>query len=255
MTSGDAADWFRYSGVKGARVFISATDLQSSTSPGRSKVTSLSTFNSNVMAARSAGTASSAYIKWSDYNYNYDSTAGSNDINYKNAFTALTGLGVDILVNITCSPGTFPLTSATDYAGWWEIWQHYYAQAFLLSRDYGIRRFSMFNEPNNWSGMTESDWLLRLRICSDAIQAGVADMNAANGKSITPLIYAPNTANGEGKYGSLIRLADDQTSRGGHSSRHSLGVKFSRNSRTNSSGRSGRGSGCDFRMARNTASS
>jgi acetyl esterase/lipase len=200
MTSGDAADWFRYAGVKAARVFISASDLQGSTSPGRSKVNTLATFNSNVSAARSAGTASTTYIKWSDYNYNYDSTAGSNDINYKNAFTALTGLGVDILVNITCSPGTFPLTSATDYAGWWEIWQHYYAQAYLLSRDYGIRRFSMFNEPNNWTGMTEPDWLLRLRICSDAIQAGVADMNAATGKSIVPLIYAPNTANGEGKY-------------------------------------------------------
>ncbi|MFA9196814.1 MAG: immunoglobulin domain-containing protein [Aliarcobacter sp.] len=206
MTSGDAADWFRYSGVKGARVFISATDLQKSTSPGRSKVTSLSTFNSNVMAARSAGTASSAYIKWSDYNYNIDSTSGSNDINYKNAFTALTGLGVDILANITCSPSAFPLTSATDYAGWWEIWQHYYAQAFLLSRDYGIRRFSMFNEPNNWNSISINkldgvdDWVLRLRICSDAIQAGVADMNTANGRNVGPLIYAPNTANGEGKY-------------------------------------------------------
>jgi acetyl esterase/lipase len=200
MTSGDAADWFRYSGANGARVFISASDLQGSTSPGRSKVSNLATFNSNVTAARSMGTTGSTYIKWSDYNYNYDSTAGSNDINYKNAFTALTGLGVDILVNITCSPGTFPLTSATDYAGWWEIYQHYYAQAYLLSRDYGIRRFSMFNEPNNWTGMTEPDWLLRLRICSEAIQAGVADMNAANGKSIVPLIYAPNTANGESKY-------------------------------------------------------
>jgi acetyl esterase/lipase len=200
MTSGDAADWFRYAGVKAARVFISASDLQGSTSPGRSKVSNLATFSSTVTAARGAGTGSSTYIKWSDYNYNYDSTAGSNDINYKNAFTALTGLGVDILVNITCSPGTFPLTSATDYAGWWEIYQHYYAQAYLLSRDYGIRRFAMFNEPNNWSGLTESDWLLRLRICSEAIQAGVADMNAANGRSIVPLIYAPNTANGEGKY-------------------------------------------------------
>jgi acetyl esterase/lipase len=200
MNSGDAVDWFRYSGVKGARVFISASDLQGSTSPGRAKVTSLSTFNSNVSAARTMGTSGSTYIKWSDYNYNYNSTAGSNDINYANAFSALTGLGVDILVNITCSPGTFPLTSATDYAGWWEIWQHYYAQAYLLSRDYGIRRFSMFNEPNNWSGMTESDWLLRLRICSEAIQAGVNDMNAAYGRNIVPQVYAPNTANGEGKY-------------------------------------------------------
>lgn len=200
MTSGDAADWFRYSGVKGARVFISASELQGSTSPGRSKVSTLGTFNSNVSAARIAGTGSSTYIKWSDFNYNYNSTFGSNDINYANAFSALNGMGIDILANITCSPTTFPLTSPNDYAGWWEIWQHYYAQAYLLSRDYGIRRFSMFNEPNNWSGMAESDWLLRLRICSDAIQAGVADMNVANRRNIVPQIYAPNTANGKEKY-------------------------------------------------------
>jgi len=203
MSSGDAADWFRYAGVKAARVFISASDLQSSTSPGRSKVSTLATFNSIVTAARSAGTGSSTYIKWSDYNYNYNSTAGSNDINYAYAFSSLTGMGVDILANITCSQGAFPLASATDYAGWWEIYQHYYAQAYLLSRDYGIRRFAMFNEPNNssaWNTVTEAEWLLRLRICSEAIQAGVADMNAANGKSIIPLIYAPNTASGESKY-------------------------------------------------------
>ena len=204
MTSGDAADWFRYAGVKAARVFISASDLQGTTSPGRKLVTSnsLTSFNSAVASARSGGTNSSTYIKWSDYNYNYNSTAGNNDINYANAFSALTGLGVDLLVNITCSPTTFPLASSTDYQGWWEIWQHYYAQAYLLSRDYGIRRFSMFNEPNNWSGMTEPDWMLRLRICSDAIQTGVADMNAKHGRNVIPVIYAPNTANGESKYNS-----------------------------------------------------
>jgi len=200
MTSGDAADWFRYSGVKGARVFLGASDIQDSTSPGRTKVNNLVTFNSTVASARSVGRSSSTYINWSDYNYNISPTGRSNDINYANAFSALSGMGVDILVNISCSPAFFPLTSATDYSGWWEIWQHYYAQAYLLSRDYGIRRFSTFNEPNNYSGMTESDWLLRLRICSDAIQAGVADMNAAYGRSIVPQIYAPNTANGEGKY-------------------------------------------------------
>jgi len=52
MSSGDAADWFRYAGVKAARVFISASDLQSSTSPGRSKVSTLATFNSIVTAAQ-----------------------------------------------------------------------------------------------------------------------------------------------------------------------------------------------------------
>ena len=100
----------------------------------------------------------------------------------------------------TCSPTTFPLAGATDYPGSWEIWQHYYAQAYLLSRDYNVHRFSMFNEPNNWSGETEADWMLRLRVCSDAIQAAITDVNSAFGKSLVAQIYAPNTANGESKY-------------------------------------------------------
>ena len=69
MTTGDAADWFRYAGVKAARVFISASDLQGSTSPGSKLVSSnsLTSFNSAVASARSGGTNSATYIKWSDY--------------------------------------------------------------------------------------------------------------------------------------------------------------------------------------------
>ncbi|MFM6127275.1 MAG: putative Ig domain-containing protein, partial [Sphaerospermopsis kisseleviana] len=203
--TGNAMDWFRYSGVKGARVFISASELQSQTSKGRTNVTSETTFWSTISNARNAGPGSSTYIRWSDFNYDYTSTSGANDITYKYAFTQLRNLGVDVLANITASPGTFPITSATDWAGKWELWQHFYAQAYLLARDYDIRRFSMFNEPNNWAGMTEADWFQRLRICSDAIQKAIADVNAVHGKSLVPRIYAPNTANGKEKY----NTADD----------------------------------------------
>ncbi|MCX8496326.1 MAG: immunoglobulin domain-containing protein [Akkermansiaceae bacterium] len=200
MITGDAPDWFRYSGVKAARVFISASEIQGSTSPGKTKVTSLASLNNNISSTRALGTSNSTYIKWSDFNYNYVSTNGSNTINYKDAFGTLTNLGVEILTNITCSPTTFPLSSATDYPGLWEIWQHYYAQAYLLASDYGIHRFSMFNEPNNWTGESEPDWLIRLRYCSDAIQAAISDVNAAKGKNLTAQIYAPNTASGQSKY-------------------------------------------------------
>jgi acetyl esterase/lipase len=58
----------------------------------------------------------------------------------------------------------------------------------------------MFNEPNGWTGMTEADWLERYRICSDAIQSAVVDMNSRYGKSLAPQVFAPNTANGAEKY-------------------------------------------------------
>ena len=204
--SGDAADWFRYSGAKAARVFFSASELQGSTSPGKRNVTSQATFDSVVSTTRANGTSSSTTIRWSDYNYDYESSNGNNAIQFKDTFTTLRAQGVELLVNITCSPSVFPLNSETDYTNKWEIWQHYYAQAYLLSRDYNIHRFSMFNEPNNtsiWPSQTEADWLLRLRICSDAIQAAVADVNTKFNKTLVAQIYAPNTASGKEKYNTL----------------------------------------------------
>ena len=201
--NGNGFDWFRSTGVKAARVFMNADELQSQTSPGKSRVTNESSFWSTIGNARAAGTNSTTYIRWSDFNYDYTSTTGANDIAFKYAFTQLKSLGADILVNITASPGTFPVSSTNDWAGKWELWQHYYAQAYLLSRDYGITRFSMFNEPNNWSGMTESDWFQRLRVCSDAIQRAISDVNALHGRSLVPRVYAPNTASGKEKYNTL----------------------------------------------------
>lgn len=197
---GDAADWFRYSGVKSARMFFSASELQSRTSPGKRNVVSQASFDSVVSTTRANGTSSSTTIYWSDYNYDYESNNGSNVIQFKDTFTTLRAQGVELLVNITCSPSVFPLNGETDYGNKWEIWQHYYAQAYLLCRDYNIHRFSVFNEPNNWSGLTESDWLLRLRICSDAIQAAVTDVNTKFNKTLVSQIYAPNTASGKEKY-------------------------------------------------------
>lgn len=205
-TNGNGFDWFRASGVKAARVFVSATEIQptNSPSPGRSLVTNEATFWSTIGNARSGGTNSTNFIKWSDFSYDFTSFNGANDINYKFAFTQLRGLGVDILVNVTASPGRFPVTNTSDWSGMWELWQHFYAQAYVLARDYDIARFSMFNEPNVWTpSITESNWFQRLRVCSDAIQRAIADVNAIHGKSLVPRIYAPNTANGKEKYNSV----------------------------------------------------
>ena len=208
MDGSNASDWFRYSGVKAARIFLSPSDIEPNDdiSPTGDGVNSSSTFFSRRAALRAnaasqTATLSSTYIKWSYFLSNYASvSSGGNEIRPSYALGNLRDMGVDILANITASDGRFPITSDSDWAGKWELWQHYYAQAFILSRDYGVRRFSMFNEPNNWSGMTPADWLMRLRICSDAIQCAVADMNSRYGKALVPFIYAPNTANGESKY-------------------------------------------------------
>ena len=110
-------------------------------------------------------------------------------VNY--ALSQLRQLGVQILVNITASRSTFPISDANDWAGKWELWQHYYAEAFYLAREFDVQRFQMYNEPNIASGLTQSDYLQRLQLASDAVQSALAEVNRIYGKSLTPLLHAP----------------------------------------------------------------
>ncbi len=85
--------------------------------------------------------------------------------------------------------------------GKWELWQHYYFQAFYLGREFDVERFQMWNEPDLTGGPTVSDYLERLKLASDAIQCALADVNARYGKSLAARIVAPVTAgNASGDY-------------------------------------------------------
>ncbi len=208
MQGSNTADWFRYAGVDAARVFISPSDIEPTddTSSYGDGVNSEASFFSRrtllrTNAASSSATLSNTYVRWSTFSNHYsDVPTSGNRIKYSYALGNLRDRGVAILANITASPSSFPITGDSDWAGKWEMWQHYYAQAFLLSRDYGVQNFGMFNEPNNWSGMTEADWFMRYRFCSDAIQCAVADMNSRYSKALVPQVFAPNTSNGAEKY-------------------------------------------------------
>lgn len=80
-----------------------------------------------------------SYVAWSKFSAEYGNVVtGNNRFAVTPWFGQLRAMGVDILANITASPSRFPLASATDYANMWELWQHYYAQAFLLSRDHAV---------------------------------------------------------------------------------------------------------------------
>ena len=209
MTGSNTMDWWRYSGVKAARVFVSASDIEATDDiPGTGDgVDSLAAFGARRAALR-ANAADPAqpldpqYVQWSVFESGHRRIAtGTNRFAVSEAFPRLRATGVEILVNVTASPSRFPLAGSEDWGNLWELWQHYYAQAFVLGRDHDVRRFGMFNEPNGWSPpISVEDWELRLRVCSDAIQAGLADMNARHGKALAAEILAPNTANGSTKY-------------------------------------------------------
>lgn len=213
MAGSNAADWWRYSGVKAARVFLSASDIESGDDiPGIGDGVSTQV---NFEARRSALRANAAnagvaldnsFVAWPTFTSAYAQVAtGGNRFTVASWFPSLRSMGVDILVNITASPSRFPLADTGDFANAWELWQHYYAQAFLLSRDHGVSRFSMFNEPNGWTpAISVENWARRLRLASDAIQSAVADMNARYGRSAPVEVLAPNTANGATKYDDTV---------------------------------------------------
>ncbi len=213
MPGSNAMDWWRYSGVKAARVFLSVTDIEPSDDlPGTGDgVDDRASFEARRAALRAnaadpAQALDPQYVRWDSFAAGYDRVAtGSNRFIVSESFPRLRGLGVEILANLTASPSRFPLAGDADWPNLWELWQHYYAEAFALSRDYDVRRFAMFNEPNGWTpAISVEDWELRLRVCSDAIQAGVADMNARYGRALVAEVFAPNTANGATKYDHVV---------------------------------------------------
>lgn len=207
LENSNAADWFRYSEVDSARMFISVSDLEPNDDlpPVGDGVTDKNSFFARLAllranAADSAVPLSTSYVDWNYFVSNLAKlSTGNNRFRYSHVLATLRDAGVDVLANLTAAPGRFPLVDSDDWAGRCELWQHYYAVAFLMSRDFNVRRYSIYNEPN-LSPLNEAEWLERLRVCSDAIQAAISDMNARYGRSLLPEIFAPTTANGAEKY-------------------------------------------------------
>ncbi|MEB3332300.1 MAG: calcium-binding protein [Synechococcaceae cyanobacterium] len=213
MPGSNAADWWRYAGARAARAFISASDIEpvDDIAGIGDGVSSRSGFESRrnglrANAANGSVNLDTTYVNWAAFQERHQNAIGDNNrFAVGPAFSSLRQQGVEILANITASPSRFQLAESEDWGNAWELWQHYYAQAFLLSRDYGVQRFSMFNEPNNWtwpSGVSNpvENWHRRLLLASDAIRSALSDVNSRYGRQLQAQIFAPNTANGATKY-------------------------------------------------------
>jgi hypothetical protein len=193
----NAADWFRYTEVDSARRFLSKgvfkpIPLGDAVTNQTNFLSSRANMRSSVLATPKTSALPETSIKWGEIK-----TSIFNEVNYE--FSTLRARNVEILVNITS--GKLPSTiDPTYWKARWSLWQHYYAMAYILSRDYSVRRYSMYNEPNQSSGPTAAEWNDLLILCSDAIQSGIADMNTREGKSLQVEIFAPNTAGGQSKY-------------------------------------------------------
>ena len=206
LTNSNTKDWWRYAGVNGARVFLSPSNIEANDDlpPVGDGVTNQTSFLSRKIALRS-NPLSPTYINWSYFNGRYETndTYPNNHIVPNYTFREMRKLGLKICAQITASESRLVITNDSDWAGKWELWQHYYAQAFYLGREFDVERYQMFNEPNhpNAGGLTQANYLMRLQLASDAIQSALADVNALYGKSLSPKILAPVTSgSADGSY-------------------------------------------------------
>jgi hypothetical protein len=190
-------DWWRYSGVNGARVFITASIIEPGDDiAGRGDgVTDQTSFVARKTALR-ADPLNTTYINWPYFNANFSTTDqhGSNILNPTNTCSQLRQIGVNILICEGATEGTFPLSDTNDWPGIWELWQHYYAQSFYMARYFDVQRYQVFNEPNLISGLMVDEFYFRVKVVSDAVQSAIADVNAMFGKNLTPMVYSPVAA-------------------------------------------------------------
>lgn len=192
-------DWWRYSGVSGARFFISPSNIEPSDdiSPVGDGVTDSATFLARRASIRT-NQFDPSYINWPVFENRYQNTtlSGNNRIRVDYALSALREMNVEICAQITASQSRLPIASASDWPNMWELWQHYYAQSFYLARHYNVARYQMYNEPNHpdANGLTPEDYLLRLRLASDAVQCAIDDVNTLYGKQLRAKMLAPVTA-------------------------------------------------------------
>ncbi len=196
---GNTPAWWRYSGVNGARIFISPSTIEPGDDlpPVGDGVASEADFLARRAAIRT-NQFNPAYINWTVFTNNYETKdlGGNNHIKVNYACAELRRLGVEICAQMTASQARFPIAGPEDWPNQWELWQSFYAQAFYLASQFEVRRYQMYNEPNhpNAGGLTRANFLLRLQLASDAVQTAIADVNRLYQKSLQPLVLAPVSA-------------------------------------------------------------
>lgn len=189
----NAPDWWRYSGVNAARMFLNPVNFPLLGTDG---VTNTAGFLAAKDALR-ADPDNAAALNWPgllEAFANTDISGSGYTADY--AIGSLRDLGVEMLMQITAGVDRLPIADADDWGGKWQLWKHYYAMAYYLGRRYDVSRYEMFNEPDhpNAGGLQPDVWLARLQLVADAVKSAVADVNRIYGKTLAPLVYAPTTA-------------------------------------------------------------
>lgn len=200
----NTADWWRYSRVSGARIFMAAShfNVSAANRPGDATVTNEASFLARRSALR-ADPLNTDYINWPTIEQRFNTTiSGNNKIIPQYALEQIHQRGGKVMAQMTVSEGSFPIDDESDWGGKWILWRTYYAAAFHMARYFDVERYTSHNEPNHPDSLISPEsWLMRVRLASDAAQSALEDVNALYGKSLQPRFTVPITAgSGESSY-------------------------------------------------------
>lgn len=200
VPTSNSFDWLRYTGVNGFRLWSSPIQIEpvDDNDVWGDGVNSLETFLERRKALR-ADPLNHYFINWPFFDRNFAAVGdGTNRLSVQATLEFGQKMGWTPLIMIHRGHSRHPFRDGRgnlDWASRWETWQHFYAQAFWLGRHYGVERFQVFNEPDHHINirMPQAEFIERLKISSDAVQAALADVNRLFGRDLTPRISAPVT--------------------------------------------------------------
>jgi hypothetical protein len=203
LPGGNTSAWVARSGVNLFRVWASPSYYEPTDdlAPWGDGVTDLNSFNSRKSSLR-ANPESTTYINWPVFNDRFENfvQTGVNKSKLNYMLGELRRMNVTVLAVISREGWS----GAGTWADKWEHWQHYYAVAYHLAKNYNVELYETYNEPDCGDcTMTQSEYVDWLRFASDAIRSAVADVNARHGKSLTAKIMAPtvtHSADSRGPY-------------------------------------------------------
>jgi hypothetical protein len=199
LPGSNVSAWLRYSETNGARIFFSSAAWPAAPTAWTGGPADEARFRAAVVALRAAGPepavrAGHAAAMAATYGGITPETTGA-------CFTLSEShrLGARILAMLGHSTRGLPLDRADGTPDWfsrWTYWRGVYLNAAYLAEHYDVERFQLFNEPNhpNSASLSQADYVRRMQLGSDAIQAAVADVNRRLGRQLRVQVSAPVSA-------------------------------------------------------------
>lgn len=188
----NVSGWLEYAGVNSLRVWTSlGSYVPVSTVQSDAPVSGLDEFERRKSELR-ANPENNRFIAWDELMNIFSSadTSSTNAMVFDYALKETKRLGIDVILQIN------ERRFDDDWTHKWQQWQRFYALAYHAAKKGDVGMFSIQNEPNHrHSGpMRIEEWLVGMRIASDAIRCAVEDVNRLYSKNLHPQFVGPVTA-------------------------------------------------------------